>query len=184
MSRPVLTTERFELTPLQGRDRDDLFAHFSDPATVEFMDIDPLVDISGADETIAWATRLLDEGKGVRWAIRDAAGGFAGTAGFHNLVREHGSRGEIGYDVVRPRWRQGVMREVLPVVLDYAFGPLELRRVEAMVTPGNMASASLLAANGFRLEGLLREHGHWRGRFWDQQLFATLAGDQGLSQDC
>ena len=177
MSKPVLSTERFQLIPLQRRDRDDLFAHFSDPATVEFMDIDPLVHISGADQTIAWATRLLDTGKGVRWAIRDGAGGFAGTIGFNSLVREHGSRGEIGYDVVRTRWRQGVMSEVLPAVLDYAFGPLGLHRVEAMVTPGNTASAGLLTAQGFRLEGLLRGYGYWRGRFWDQQLFAKLAGD-------
>jgi len=177
VSKPILATACFELTPLQRRDRDDLFAHFSDPATVEFMDIDPLVDVSGADETIAWATGLIDTGKGVRWAIRDAGGGFAGTIGFNRLVREHGSRGEIGYDVVRPRWRQGVMSEVLPAVLDYAFGPLGLRRVEALVTPGNMASAGLLLAQGFRLEGLLRGYGHWRGRFWDQQLFAKLVGD-------
>lgn len=177
MSKPTLSTARFELAPLARRDRHDLFAHFSDPATVEYMDIDPLTHISGADETIAWARRLLDAGKGVRWAIRDREGAFAGTIGFNALVREHGSRGEIGYDVVRPRWRTGVMAEVLPAVLAYAFGTLALHRVEAMVTPGNAASAGLLIANGFRLEGLLREHGHWRGRFWDQQLFARLATD-------
>lgn len=177
MSRPRLATARFALEPLQRSDRDDLFAHFSDPATVEFMDIDPLADISGADETIAWAARLLDAGKGVRWAIRDEAGALAGTIGFNSLVREHGSRGEVGYDVVRSRWRTGVMAEVLPAVVGYAFDTLGLHRVEAMVTPGNAASAALLLGARFRLEGLLRDHGHWRGRFWDQQLFARLAGD-------
>jgi ribosomal-protein-alanine N-acetyltransferase len=177
LNRPTLSTARFELTPLRRRDRDDLFAHFSDPATVEFMDIDPLVHVSGADETIAWATRLLDTGRGVRWAVRDRDGGFAGTIGFNSLVREHGSRGEIGYDVVRPRWRTGVMAEVLPAVLDYAFGPLGLHRVEATVTPGNTASVVLLERQGFRREGLLRGHGHWKGRFQDVDLFAKLATD-------
>lgn len=130
-----------------------------------------------ADATIAWAARLLEAGKGVRWAIRDRAGAFAGTIGFNSLVREHSSRGEIGYDVVRSRWRQGVMAEVLPAVLDHAFGALGLHRVEAMVTPGNQASVGLLTAQGFRLEGLLRDYGYWRGRFWDQQLFARLSTD-------
>jgi ribosomal-protein-alanine N-acetyltransferase len=178
VNEPRLSTARFSLSPLQHSDRDDLFAHFSDPATVEFMDIAPMTAIAEADEAIAWATRLLDAGEGVRWAIRDRAGGFAGTIGFNNMVRERGSRGEIGYDVVRPQWRQGVMGEVLPAVLDHAFRTLGLHRVEAMVTPGNAASVGLLTAHGFRLEGLLRDHGHWRGRFWDQQLFARLSTDR------
>jgi ribosomal-protein-alanine N-acetyltransferase len=178
MSAPTLSTERFSLTPLRPGDREDLFDHFSDPPTVEFMDIEPLTDISAADRIIAWASRLLDEGAGVRWAIRDSAGGFVGTIGFNSIVRDRGSRGEIGYDVVRLRWRQGVMREVLPAVLAHAFGALELHRVEAMVTPGNSPSAALLERNGFRREGVLRDHGHWRGRFWDQQLFARLATDK------
>lgn len=177
MTELRLTTARFELNPLRPADRDDIFAHFSDPATVEFMDLDPLVHISGADEAIAWAARLLDEGRGVRWAIRDRDGAFAGAIGFNSLERDHGSRGEVGYDVVRARWRTGVMGEVLPVVAAYGFGTLGLHRIEAMVTPGNVASAALLTTHGFRLEGLLRGYGYWRGRFWDQQLFARLAGD-------
>jgi len=178
MTQLRLATERFALAPLRASDRDDVFAHFSDPATVEFMDIDPMTHVSGADETIARATHLLDRANGVRWAIRDKDGAFAGTIGFNNLVREHGSRGEVGYDVVRPRWRTGVMAEVLPAVLAYGFETLGLRRIEALVTPGNTTSMALLAAQGFRLEGLLRDHGQWRGRFWDQHLFARLAQDR------
>ena len=177
MSGPVLSTERFDLAPLQPRDREELFAHFSDPATVEFMDIAPMTAVSEADETIAWAAGLLERDAGLRWAIRDRAGAFTGTIGFNSLVREHGSRGEIGYDVVRARWRQGVMGEVLPVVLDYGFAILQLHRIEATVTPGNAASVALLQRHGFRREGLLRGHGHWKGGFQDVEMFARLAGD-------
>jgi RimJ/RimL family protein N-acetyltransferase len=72
------------------------------------MDIAPMTAVSEADETIGWAMRLLDANKGVRWAIRDRAGAFAGAIGFNSLVREHG---------------------------------------------------------------------YWRGRFWDQQVFARLSTD-------
>lgn len=177
MSGPVLSTERFDLAPLQPSDREALFAHFSDPATVEFMDIAPMTAISDADETIAWATQLLERDAGLRWAIRDHSGEFTGTIGFNSLVREHGSRGEIGYDVVRTRWRQGVMGEVLPVVLDYGFVILGLYRIEATVTPGNAASVALLQRHGFRREGLLRGHGHWKGDFQDVEMFARLGSD-------
>jgi ribosomal-protein-alanine N-acetyltransferase len=175
MSAVRLAAGAYDLTPLAVGDRDDLFAHLSDPATVEYMDIAPLADVAGADAIIAWASGLATSGDGVRWAIRDREGAFVGTAGFNSLTRERAARGEVAYDVVRARWRTGVMAQVLPVILDHGFGALGLRRIEAMVTPGNAASAALLEAHGFQLEGTLRDHAYWKGRFWDQWLYARLA---------
>jgi ribosomal-protein-alanine N-acetyltransferase len=170
-----LASANYELTPLSRGDRSDLLAHLSDAATVEYMDIEPLGDLAAADAVIAWATGLAASGDGVRWAIRDRAGAFVGTAGFNALVRERGSRGEVAYDVVRARWRQGVMAEVLPVVLRHGFESLGLHRIEAMVTPGNAASAALLERHGFLREAVLRDYAFWKGRYWDQWLFARLA---------
>jgi ribosomal-protein-alanine N-acetyltransferase len=175
MSGPALATANYRLAPLSRRDSFDLLAHLSDAATVEHMDIEPLADLAGADAVIAWATALAAAGDGVRWAIRDKSGGFVGTAGFNALVRERASRGEVAYDVVRPRWRQGVMTEVLPIVLAHGFGAFGLHRIEAMVTPGNAGSAALLERHGFRREGVLRGYAFWKGRFWDQWLYARLA---------
>jgi ribosomal-protein-alanine N-acetyltransferase len=67
------------------------------------------------------------------------------------------------------------MAEVLPAVLNYGFGALGLHRIEAIVTPGNVASAALLEAHGFQLEGTLRGYARWKGRFWDQWLYARIA---------
>ncbi len=170
-----IETANYVLTPLSGDDRADLLAHLGDAQTVEHMDIEPLSDAAGADAIIAWAMRLAGSGDGVRWAIRDRAGAFVGTMGFNTLVRERGSRGEIAYDVVRPRWRQRVMAEVLPAVLGHGFGTLGLRRIEAMVTPGNAASAALLERHGFVREAVLRDYAFWKGRYWDQWLYARLA---------
>jgi ribosomal-protein-alanine N-acetyltransferase len=170
-----LATANFQLTPLGAGDRADLLAHFSDAATVEHMDIEPLSDLAGADAIIAWAQGLAASGEGVRWAIRDRTGAFAGTIGFNSLVRARGSRGEIAYDVVRSRWRRGVMTEVLPAVLAHGFGALGLHRIEAMVTPGAAASAALLERHGFVREAVLRDYGFWKGRYRDQQLYARLA---------
>jgi ribosomal-protein-alanine N-acetyltransferase len=175
VSGPGPVTANFALTPLAFSDRADLLAHLSDPATVEHMDIEPLSDLSGADAIIDWATGLATSGEGVRWAIHDRAGAFVGTAGFNALFRERGSRGEVAYDVVRPRWRQGVMAEVLPAVLGHGFTSLGLHRIEAMVTPGNAPSAALLERHGFAREAVLRDYAFWKGRYWDQWLYARLA---------
>jgi [ribosomal protein S5]-alanine N-acetyltransferase len=165
----------FTLTPLCLPDRQDLFDHLSDPETVAFMDIEPMADLAAADAMIGWANKLLASGGGLWWAIRDQDAAFVGTAGFAGLVRERGSRGEVSYNVVRSRWRRGVMAEVLPALLDYGFGMLGLRRIEATVTPGNLASAALLERFGFQREATLRDHAFWKGRYWDQWLYARLA---------
>lgn len=175
MSGPGLATANYILTPMARSDRAELFAHLSDAKTVEHMDVEPLSDLKAADAVIAWATGLAASGDGVRWVIRDRTGAFVGTAGFNTLIRERGSRGEVAYDVVRRRWRQGVMAEVLPVVLDHGFEALGLHRIEAVVTPGNAASASLLERLGFAREAVLRDYAFWKGRYWDQWLYARLA---------
>jgi ribosomal-protein-alanine N-acetyltransferase len=171
----TVVSANFTLTPLCAADRRDLFDHLSDAETVAFMDIYPMADLAEADAMIGWADGILASGDGVWWAIRDSAGVFVGASGFAGLVRERGSRGEVSYNVVRSRWRQGVMAEVLPALLDYGFGVLGLHRIEATVTPGNLASAALLERFGFDREATLRDHGFWKGRYWDQWLYARLA---------
>jgi ribosomal-protein-alanine N-acetyltransferase len=170
-----VASANFTLTPLCAADRQDLFDHLSDAETVAFMDIDPMTDLTAADAMIAWADGLLASGDGIWWAIRDRTDAFVGTSGFAGLVRERGSRGEVSYNVVRGHWRQGVMAEVLPTLLDHGFGALGLHRIEATVTPGNLASAALLERFGFQREATLRDYGFWKGRYWDQWLYARLA---------
>lgn len=66
------------------------------------------------------------------------------------------------------------MSEVLLGVLRVGFDDLDLNRLEAFVTPGNERSGRLLARHGFRLEGVLRDYGRWRGRDWDQEIWSLL----------
>ena len=170
-----LHTARFVLSPLCMADAGDFFAPLSDPAVVEFMDIEPLVDVDQAEGIISWAEDIRTAGVGLRWSVRDNRGGaFVGSCGFNSLIWERGCRGEVAYDVARRRWGERVMDEVLPPVLDFGFRTLGLRRVEAMVTVGNNPSSRLLERHGFEREGLLREHAFWKDRFWDQLIYARL----------
>jgi len=170
-----LSTARFDLAPMTASDAEDVFSAFSDPEVVRFMDIDPQVDVAQSQAVIAWAEHLRAAGQGVRWVIRrreDHA--FVGTCGFNSLVLERGCRGEIGYDVRRSAWGERVMNEVMPVLVRFGFGALGLRRVEAMVTPGNHWSCALLERHGFAREGVLRQYGFWKDAFWDQIVYSKL----------
>jgi ribosomal-protein-alanine N-acetyltransferase len=173
-----IRTRRYALAPLALDDIPPLLTHFADPRVTRFLDIEPLVDRSDARDVIDWADAMRVTGSGVRWAIRDREGGFVGTCGFHMMTFERGRRAELGYDLRPDFWGQGTMDEVLPVVLDFGFRLLGLRRIEAMVTPGNDHSCAVLARHGFRREGVLRDYAYWKSRFWDQILFARLSVDQ------
>ena len=162
---------------LEYDDVDALFAHFADPRVTEHLDIRALSARSDAREIIDWATQLRANGQGLRWAIRDEGARFVGTCGFHLMTFLRGRRAEIGYDISPAWWGQRVMGEVMPAVLSFGFDVLGLRRIEAMVTPGNDRSCALLERHGFRREGVLRSYGLWKDRFWDQILYARLSDD-------
>lgn len=166
----------YRLALLAEADAADLVTLFGDPQVVEFMDIDPLTTLAEASDIVAWARELARDDKGLRWSIRrDGEPGLVGTVGFNTLELNRGRRGEIAYDLARAQWGRGVMAQILPPVMAFGFKTLGLRRLEAMVTVGNQRSCALLERHGFLREGTLREHAYWKGRFWDQLVYARLA---------
>ena len=184
-----LETPRFLLNPLEASDAPALLTHFQDPRVTEFMDIDPFTGLGEAEEVVYWAESLRAAAQGVRWAIREkgqdgAAGTFLGTCGFNTLVYERARRGEVAYDLSPSHWGKGVMAEIMPQLIALAAGPLALRRLEAMVTPGNTRSIHLLERHGFEKEGRLRQHAYWKGRFWDQLIFGQVLEGAAIQHDC
>ncbi|GAK45879.1 acetyltransferase, including N-acetylase of ribosomal protein [Tepidicaulis marinus] len=184
-----LETPRFLLTPLETHDVPALLTHFQDPRVTEYMDIDPFTRSEEAEDVVGWAENLRAAAQGIRWAIREKAqdgapGCFLGTCGFNALVYERARRGEVAYDLSPAYWGKGVMAELMPLLIALAAGPLALRRLEAMVTPGNIRSIRLLERHGFEKEGLLRQHAYWKGRFWDQLIFGQVLEGAAIQHDC
>jgi RimJ/RimL family protein N-acetyltransferase len=66
------------------------------------------------------------------------------------------------------------MTEALRALLRFCFDALELHRVEADVTAGNLASAGLLRSLGFTQEGTWRDRVYGHGRFYDLWQFGLL----------
>jgi ribosomal-protein-alanine N-acetyltransferase len=79
---------------------------------------------------------------------------------------------------------RGYMREGLALVLDEAFGPLALHRLEVNVQPANARSIALVEALGFTREGFSRRYVKIAGRWRDHARYAMLAEDwRGLRRD-
>jgi ribosomal-protein-alanine N-acetyltransferase len=83
----------------------------------------------------------------------------------------------LGYYGSADHAGRGYMAEGLALVLDEAFGPLGLHRVEANIQPGNDASLKLARTAGFRKEGFSPRYLKIGGRWRDHERFAILAED-------
>lgn len=81
-----------------------------------------------------------------------------GGAGFHNWYSLH-RRAELGYAITQA-WakQQGYMSEAVQAILHYGFTAMNLNRVEAFISPENIASLKLIKKFEFTQEGCMRQH--------------------------
>lgn len=80
----------------------------------------------------------------------------------------------MGFELAPEQWGNGYATEAARAVLDFGFMELNLHRVWAECVADNIGSARVLTKLGMQLEGRLREKEYYKGRWWDQLLFAIL----------
>lgn len=80
----------------------------------------------------------------------------------------------IGYELAREQWGKGYATEVARAMLDFGFTELKLHRIAADCVPENTGSAHVLEKIGMTLEGHLRDKEYYKGRYWDNLLYAIL----------
>lgn len=171
----LLTSERLQLRPLRETDADDLFAIFSDPEITRFWSSPCMTRREDAQALIEDIAESIERGELLEWGLeRRTVPGLIGTCSIVNLDRAN-RRGEIGFALARSTWGHGYMAEILPVLVDHAFGALGLHRLEADVDPRNAASIRLLERLGFRLEGRMRERWQVTGEVQDSLIYGLLA---------
>jgi RimJ/RimL family protein N-acetyltransferase len=172
---PVLQLERVCLRPLDERHVDGVFAMYSSEAATQYLARPRMAERKQAAEMIAKAQSGYAEGTVLRLAIEHAGGGeFLGECLLFNFNKES-RRAEIGYSLLPPHWSRGYISEALPALIDQAFGPMGLNRLEADIDPANAASKRVLERHGFTFEGLLRERWIVRGQPSDSAMFGLLA---------
>jgi [ribosomal protein S5]-alanine N-acetyltransferase len=102
------------------------------------------------------------------------AGPILGQAALSQIFRGPFCSCMLGYALDRDHVGQGLMTEALQAVLDYAFGPLGLHRVQANYVPTNERSGATLRRLGFVVEGYARDYLYIAGAWRDHVLTARL----------
>jgi ribosomal-protein-alanine N-acetyltransferase len=156
---PRLETARLILRQISADDRDGIFRNFSDPEVAKWFFEEPYTRMEQVDEIIQAFSQEFEQGEGLTWAIAlKGSGEFVGTCGYGEV--EVGSRGEIGFDLAKDHWGQGLMSEALQAAIDYGFERLGLGKVEAHTYAANARANRLLRKLGFRLEDV-RDDAHY-----------------------
>ena len=105
-------------------------------------------------------------------ACRADTGQMIGVFTISQIVRGAFQSAYLGYYGHAGHARHGFMRAAMRLVLDHAFGPLGLHRIEANIQPGNAASTALARGAGFRLEGFSPRYLLIGGRWRDHERYA------------
>ena len=154
-------------------------------------------DEAGARAWIEMQLRRQTDGAGLSLAIAEASSGDAlgcislnarprpGVApaggpseGQLAFETQAGTAG-IGYWVLARARRRGLATSAVRLLTRWAIAEAGLRRIEALVEPGNRASLRVLERASFRREGLLRDFLDLAdgGRREDAYVYSLIPGD-------
>jgi ribosomal-protein-alanine N-acetyltransferase len=95
-----------------------------------------------------------------------------GHASLTSVVRGVFHGATLGYSLDERVQGKGLMHETLSLVLDYAFGDLNLHRVMANYSPQNLRSARVLRRLGFQVEGYA-EHYLFINGAWEPHVLTA-----------
>jgi ribosomal-protein-alanine N-acetyltransferase len=171
---PTLHTARLRLRPFGDADADALFALHSKASVLRYWDAPPWRERGRAGRFIAACRQMAQEGTGARLAVDRLPGGpFIGWCSLTRWNPDHRSA-SLGYCFDEAAWGHGYATEAARGLLRWAFGTLNLNRVQAETDTRNVASARVLEKLGFVREGTLREDCVVNGEVSDSWVYGLI----------
>ena len=116
-------------------------------------------------------------------AVLADGGDLVGIFTVSQIVRGYFQSAYLGYYANARHAGKGLMSEAMRLVLDHAFGPLSLHRLEANIQPGNAPSIALARGAGFRLEGYSPRYLLIGGRWRDHERYAITADEHARNRN-
>jgi ribosomal-protein-serine acetyltransferase len=83
----------------------------------------------------------------------------------------------LGYYLAATHQGRGLVTEACRILLDYAFGELQLNRVDILCAPGNARSRAIPTRLGFTEEGTLREVQWLYDHYVDLVVYSMLKSE-------
>ncbi|MBC1545120.1 GNAT family N-acetyltransferase [Listeria sp. FSL L7-1435] len=145
----TISTERTTLRKTSLADASTLFDIWSDNEVAQFMNIEKFSTILQAEEMIQ---AIENEPNACRYTIFTTNDSLhaIGSLGINDINKKNQTV-EIGYELAKSHWRQGLMFEILTHFFTTIKPHLPYKMITAKVLPENIASIKLLKKLGFEL---------------------------------
>lgn len=167
---------RLQLRPPTVEDAEDALLILADHDVARWNPGPPVLDLA---EARAWCARGGDwsDGSHATFSVLDATGGrLLGNVSLHGIDPVQRAA-QVGYRVAPWARGQGVATDAVAAISRWAFGRLDLVRIELAHAVANPGSCRVAEKAGYRLEGTLRQSFVYDGRRHDEHLHARLTSD-------
>ncbi len=130
--------------------------------------------ITEVSKTVLRQRRDWKHGSGYVFMVadREEPARFIGKIALSGIMRGAMYGAYLGYWMSAESQGQGLATEAIVAVLDFAFGPAGLHRVQAAIMPRNERSLRVIGKLGFRREGYAERYLQIAGRWEDHIIFA------------
>jgi len=146
---PVLTTERLTLRQLVINDEHEIFTLRSDSEINKYLDRQLSNTIDDARNFIIKVNENINKNVALYWAITFSDKNIlVGTICLYGFSDENDNC-EIGYELLTNFQGQGIMKEAVEKVIDYAFNTIKVKKIEAFFHRDNQSSINLLEKVSF-----------------------------------
>ena len=173
---PTLRGGQVVLRELRASDAASLFALLTTEEVARFISPPPTT-VEGFSRFIDWTLRQRTAGTYACFAVTVA--GFDTAVGiFQVRALDAGfETAEWGFAIGSDFWGTGVFQEGAAMVLDFTFGTIGVRRLEARAAVKNGRGNGALQKLGAVQECRLRKSFHKNGEYLDQVLYSMLDTD-------
>lgn len=173
---PVLTGNGFHLRELRTSDAASLFALLTREEVSRFISPPP-TSVEGFATFIEWTQRRRAEGRHISFAVvPDGSDSAVGIIQFHALEGSF-EVAEWGFALGSSHWGTGLFMAGARLVLDFAFGQVGVKRMEARAVTLNGRGNGVLRKLGAVQEATLRQSFSKGLRRYDQYLWTILNVD-------
>ncbi|PKO21452.1 MAG: GNAT family N-acetyltransferase [Chloroflexi bacterium HGW-Chloroflexi-1] len=174
LSVNILRGKTVRLTAVNKADLPTLVRWYQDAGLLRLWNADAAVPRSEA-ELVKWLDEEEKKPNGYRFAIRPLEGDdLLGYVEIDGILWPH----QVGWLSIgigdRTNWGQGYGREATELGLNFAFGELNLHRLQLTVFEYNARAIALYEKLGFRREGVYREFMQRDGQRYDMYLYGLL----------
>ena len=178
---PELRGARVTLRELRAGDGISLFTAATHREVTRYISPPPPT-VDGFEQFITWAQRQRVAGQCASFAIvprgSDAAIGL-----FHlRSLQPDFCSAEWGFLMASEFWGSGLFADSARMVMEFAFGVLQVHRLEARAALRNERANAALRKLGAVREGVLRKSFVRHGELLDQAMWTILADEWGAAQ--